>query len=72
MSGSPAADNLRVGGFVDISPAGSVAQAQALVQGQVAVSVLKKSLDLSAEQGAELAKIMASAGGVGQRVDQYA
>ena len=57
---------------MEVSAAGSVAQSQALIQGQVAVSVLKKSLDISAEQGAELAKILASAGGVGQRVDQYA
>lgn len=72
MSGSPAADEPWIGGFVDVSPAGSVAQAQALVQGQVAVSVLKKSLDITAEQGAELARMMATASGVGQRIDQYA
>lgn len=73
MSGSPAADRASNGGFVEVSAAGSVAQSQALIQGQVAVSVLKKSLDISAEQGAELAKILASAAcGVGQRVDQHA
>ncbi|WLT31574.1 YjfB family protein [Geothrix sp. PMB-07] len=57
---------------MEVSAAGSVAQSQALVQGQVAVSVLKKSLDITAEQGAELAKILANSAGVGQRVDQYA
>ena len=49
-----------------------VAQTQALIQGQVAVSVLKKTLDMSAEQGAELVKMMAQNSGVGGRVDLYA
>jgi len=55
---------------MDISPAGLAAQVQANTQNQIAVSVLRKSLDISAEQGAELARMMAQAGGVGQRVDQ--
>jgi len=57
---------------MDISPAGLAAEVQANTQNQVAVSVLKKSLDISSQQGAELAKMMAQAGGVGQRVDQFA
>jgi hypothetical protein len=57
---------------MEVSAASSVSMAQATVQGQVAVSMLKKTLDMSAEQGAELAKMMAASGGVGGRVDQYA
>lgn len=57
---------------MEVSAASSVSVAQANVQSQVAVSVLKKSLEITAEQGAELAKMMAASGGVGGRVDQYA
>lgn len=57
---------------MEVSTAASVSMAQANVQSQVAVSMLKKTLDISAEQGAELAKMMAQAGGVGGRVDQFA
>jgi hypothetical protein len=35
------------------------------------VSVLRKSLDITAEQGAELAKMMDQSGGLGQRVDLH-
>ena len=47
------------------------AQAQALTQTEVGVSVLRKSLDINAEQGAELVKMMDQAGGLGQRVDLH-
>ncbi len=57
---------------MEVSAASSVAMAQANVQSQVAVSMLKKTLDISAEQGADLAKMMAAGSGVGGRVDQYA
>lgn len=57
---------------MEVSAASSVSMAQANVQNQVSVSMLKKTLDISAEQGAELAKMMAQSGGVGGRVDQYA
>jgi hypothetical protein len=57
---------------VDITPANAVAQTQARTQNEFAVRVLKKALDLSAEQGADLARMVAQAGGVGQRVDLYA
>ncbi|GLH73093.1 hypothetical protein GETHLI_15950 [Geothrix limicola] len=57
---------------MEISAAGLAAEVQANTQNQVAVSVLKKSLDIQAEQGAEMAKMVAQAAGVGQRVDQYA
>ena len=39
-----------------------------MTQNQVAVSMLRKTLDISAEQGAELVKMM-NQSGVGQRVD---
>jgi hypothetical protein len=57
---------------VDPIAASAVAQTQALVQNQIAVSMLKKTLDLSAEQGAELVKMLSQQSGVGQRVDLYA
>jgi hypothetical protein len=57
---------------MEISAAGSAAQAQATTRNQIAISVLRKSLDITAEQGAELVKAMSQTSGVGQRVDQYA
>jgi hypothetical protein len=56
---------------LEISATTSAAQAQALTQERVAVSVLRKSLDITAEQGAELAKMMDQSGGLGQRVDLH-
>ncbi|MFZ1376506.1 MAG: putative motility protein [Geothrix sp.] len=57
---------------MDISPAGAAAQAQQLLQQQVAVSVLKKSLDVDAQQGAALVKMLNQSTGLGQGIDQYA
>ncbi|HEY3400914.1 MAG TPA: putative motility protein [Geothrix sp.] len=57
---------------MEITAASAAAQSQANLQDRLAVSVLRKSLDITAEQGAELAKMVAQSGGVGQRVDQYA
>ena len=57
---------------MEVSAASSVSMAQANVQSQVAVSMLKKTLDISAEQGADLAKMMSQTSGVGTRVDQFA
>ncbi len=57
---------------MDISPAGAAAQVQQLVQQQVAVSVLKKSLDVDAQQGAALVKMLNQSTGLGQGIDQYA
>ena len=56
---------------MEISTTTSAAQAQELTQNSIAVSVLRKSLDITAEQGAELAKMMDQAGGLGQRVDLH-
>lgn len=57
---------------MDISPATAVAMDQLKTQNEFAVRVLKKALDVSADQGAELAKLVAQQSGVGQRVDLYA
>ena len=52
--------------------ASAATQSQALIQNQVAVSMLKKTLDITAEQGAELVKIMSQQSGIGQQVNLYA
>jgi len=57
---------------VDISPATAVAAQQSRTQEQYAVNVLRKALDIQAEQGAQLAKLVAQQAGVGQRLDLYA
>jgi hypothetical protein len=57
---------------VEISPAGAAAQAQQLLQQQVAVGVLRKSLDIEAQQGAALVKMLNQSTGLGQGIDQYA
>jgi hypothetical protein len=57
---------------MDITAASAAAQTQAMAQNQIAVSVFRKSLDITAQQGADLAKMVAQAGDVGQRVDLYA
>jgi hypothetical protein len=40
-----------------------------MIQNQVAVSVLKMSLDITAERGAELVQMMSQQSGVGQQVN---
>jgi len=57
---------------MEITAASSAAQVQAQVQAQLGVSVLRRSLDIEAQQGAQLAQMVAQAAGVGQRVDQTA
>jgi len=57
---------------VEITPATAVAMNQLKTQNEVATRVLKKALDVTAEQGAALANMVAQVGGVGQRVDLYA
>ncbi|WP_338029975.1 YjfB family protein [Geothrix terrae] len=46
----------------------AVAQNQAKVQTEAATRVFKKALDISAEEGAGLAEMVAQTGGVGQWV----
>ena len=57
---------------MEITAASAATQTQAMTQNAVAVSVLRKSLDISAQQGAQLAQMVSQAAGVGSRVDQYA
>jgi Putative motility protein len=54
---------------VDPLAASAAAQSQARIQNQVAVSVLKLSLDITAEQGAELVQMMSQQSGIGQQVN---
>ncbi len=56
---------------MDITTA-AIAMNQANIQNEIGTSVLKKVLDITTEQGAELVKIMAQQSGVGQRVDLHA
>lgn len=57
---------------MDITLAAISAQKQLQTQNEVVVSVLKKVIDIQTEQGADMAKLVAQAGGTGQRVDLYA
>jgi Putative motility protein len=57
---------------VDPLAASAVAQTQAMTQNQVAVAMLKKTVDIMAQQGADLAKMVSQAGGVGGVVDLQA
>ena len=54
---------------MEISPASVFADRLAQTQGEFATTVLKKVLDQGKEQAAQLAQMVASAGGVGQNVD---
>ena len=56
---------------MELTAVSAAAQTQAMTQNTIAVSVLRKSLDITAEQGVELAKMMDQAGGLGQRVDLH-
>jgi hypothetical protein len=47
----------------------SINQTQAVTQSQIGIGVLRKSLDMAAEEGAQLVKMMAQSSGVGGRVD---
>jgi hypothetical protein len=49
-----------------------ITQTQAMVQNQVGVAMLKKTVDIMAQQGAELAKMISQQAGVGQQVDLQA
>ena len=57
---------------MDITPATAVALNQFKTQNELATRVLRKVLDVSAEQGADLARMIDQQAGVGQRVDLYA
>jgi Putative motility protein len=57
---------------VDPLAASTIAQTQAKVQGDVSIAMLKKSVDLMAQEGADLARLVSQAGGVGQAMDLQA
>ncbi len=57
---------------MNISPAGAVAINQAKIQNEVAVGMLKKSLDLDAKLGADLVRMLDQSGGLGGQVDLLA
>jgi len=48
------------------------AQSQAMIQGQVGVAMLKKSVDIMAQQGAEMAQLISQQTGVGQQLNLLA
>ncbi len=48
------------------------AQSQAMIQGQVGVAMLKKSIDIMAQQGTEMAQLISQQTGVGQQVNLLA
>jgi hypothetical protein len=56
---------------VDITST-AIAMNQYKVQSDLAMGVLKKTLDTTAEEGAALVKMLDQQSGVGQRVDLYA
>ena len=57
---------------MDVSPTGAIAQSQMLLQSGVAMGVLRKALDIQAQLGADLAKLLDQQAGVGQRIDTTA
>ena len=57
---------------MDITAATAVSMSQLKTQNAFATSALKKVVDMSTEQGADLAKLVDQSGGVGKRVDLFA
>ena len=57
---------------MDPLAASTIAQTQAQTQGQISVAMLKKTVDIMAQQGADLARMVSQAGGVGGVVDLQA
>ena len=57
---------------MNVSPAGAIAQSQQLLQSSIAMGVLRKSLDIQAQVGADLVKLMDQQAGLGQRIDTSA
>ena len=47
----------------------TMAQSQAALQGQVGIAMLKKTVDIMAQEGADLVQLMSQQAGVGQQVD---
>ena len=57
---------------MNVSPAGAIAQSQRLIQAGVAMGVLRKSLDIQAQEGAAMVKLLDQSAGLGQRIDTTA
>jgi hypothetical protein len=57
---------------MDITATSAVAQTQAKTQNDAAVAGLKRAVAANAQQGAELARLVDQAGGVGKQLDVYA
>jgi hypothetical protein len=57
---------------VDISPATAIAMKQQVVEATLATGVLRKTLDITAQEGEALVKMLQQSSGVGGRVDLYA
>lgn len=54
---------------MDISPVAVYGQQQALLQGEVATRMLKKTLDLNQQQAAALLNLIDTQNGVGQNLN---
>ncbi|HJV21975.1 MAG TPA: YjfB family protein [Holophagaceae bacterium] len=57
---------------VPVTPAAISAREQAQTRESFSTSVLRKSLDVQLQQGMDLAKMVAEAGGVGQNLNTQA
>jgi hypothetical protein len=57
---------------MDITPAAVAAQRTANLRASFAVGVLRKAIDFSQQEGAQLVKLIESAGAVGTKVDLVA
>lgn len=55
-----------------ITPEAVFAQSMGMTASAFGVGVEKKALDMAAQQGAQLAQLIDSAGGLGQNVNTYA
>jgi len=55
-----------------ISPAAVVAERMAATRDEVALAMLRKTLDLSASQGQALARMIDQQAGIGRTLDTYA
>lgn len=65
---SPADETPLVRVAMDVSPAGISAQQQAQVQANAGSLVLRKSLDIQAQQASDLLKLMDAQQGIGQNL----
>ncbi len=57
---------------MDPLAASTIAQTQAQTQGQISVAMIKKTVDIMAQEGADMVQLMSQQTGVGQQVNLYA